>query len=103
MLVKNTAKRAVQHTYFNKNNELIVVEIQGGEVKDIEDKIAEIWLKHGLVTEYVEPKRAKEEKEELLAKIAKLEAENKALKKEEPKEEAKETKTKAKTTTKKGK
>lgn len=97
MLVKNNAKRPVQHSFYNDKQELIIVEIAGGEVKEIQDDIAKLWLKHGLVVEYVEPKKAKEEKEELLAKIAKLEAENAALKKEEVKE-VKETKT-----TKKGK
>lgn len=80
MLVKNPARRSVQHSYYNDSQELIIVEIEGGEVKEIEDKIAKLWLKHGLVVEYVEPKKAKEEKEELLAKIAQLEAENKSLK-----------------------
>lgn len=80
MLVKNPARRSIQHSYYNDSQELIIVEIEGGEVKEIEDKIAKLWLKHGLVVEYVEPKKAKEEKEELLAKIAQLEAENKALK-----------------------
>jgi len=92
MLVKNNARRPVQHTFFNDKLELQIVEIAGGEVKEIQDDIAEIWLKHGLVIEYVEPKKAKEEKEELLAKIAKLEAENKELKKEEVKEVKKTTK-----------
>lgn len=96
MLVKNNAKRPVQHSFYNDKQELIIVEIAGGEVKEIQDDIAKLWLKHGLVVEYVEPKKAKEEKEELLAKIAKLEAEL-AAKKEE-KKETKETKT-----TKKGK
>lgn len=86
MLVKNNAKRPVQHSFYNEKQELIIVEIAGGEVKEIQDDIAKLWLKHGLVVEYVEPKKAKEEKEELLAKIAKLEAENAALKKEEEKE-----------------
>lgn len=86
MLVKNNAKRPVQHSFYNDKQELIIVEIAGGEVKEIQDDIAKLWLKHGLVIEYVEPKKAKEEKEELLAKIAKLEAENAALKKEEEKE-----------------
>ena len=86
MLVKNNFKRPIQHSFYNKKQELIIVEIAGGEIKEIDDEIAKLWLKNGLVIEYVEPKKAKEEKEELLAKIAELEAALKANKKEEVKE-----------------
>ena len=86
MLVKNNAKRPVQHSFYNEKQELIIVEIAGGEVKEIQDDIAKLWLKHGLVVEYVEPKKAKEEKEELLAKIKELESQLKAAKKDEVKE-----------------
>lgn len=89
MLVKNPARRPVQHSFYNDKNELKIIEIQGGEIKEIDDKIAKLWLKHGFVVEYVEPKKAKEEKEELLAKIAKLEAEL-AAKKDEDKGKKKE-------------
>ncbi len=90
MLVKNNAKRPIQHTFYNNKQGLQVVEIAGGEIKEIADDVAKLWLKHGLVTEYIEPKKAKEEKEELLEKIAKLEAENAELKK--AKEETKTSK-----------
>ena len=100
MLVKNNAKRAIQHSYYDDKKELVIIEIAGGEVKDIEDEVAKVWLKHGLVSEYVEPKKAKEEKEELLAKIAKLEAENKALKGAEKAVETDKTETKTTKTTK---
>ena len=97
MLVKNTLKRPVQHTFYNDKQELEIVEIAGGEVKEINDDIAKLWLKHNLVEEYVEPKKAKEEKDELLAKIAKLEAELAAKKEvKEPKEETKKTTKKGK-------
>ena len=86
MLVKNNSKRPIQHSFYNDKQELIIVEIAGGEIKEIDDEIAKLWLKNGLVIEYVEPKKAKEEKEELLAKIAELEAALKANKKEEVKE-----------------
>ena len=90
MLVKNNAKRPVQHSFYNDKQELIIVEIAGGEVKEIQDDIAKLWLKHGLVVEYVEPKKAKEEKEELIARIKELEAQLKAAKKDENKEKEKE-------------
>ena len=93
MLVKNPARRAIQHSFYNDKQELKIIEIQGGEIKEIEDEIAEIWLKHGLVVEYADPKKAKEEKEELLNKIADLEAQLKEQKKDTTKEK----------TTKKGK
>lgn len=108
MLVKNNAKRPIQHTFYNDKQELQIVEILGGEVKEIQNDIAELWLKHGLVVEYVEPKKAKEEKEELLAKIAKLEAELAAKKEEKElvyveEKQAIMTKKEANKTTKKGK
>lgn len=107
MLIKNNRKCPIQHTFYDEKKELQIIEIAGGEVKEIQDDIAELWLKNGLVIEYVEPKKAKEEKEELLAKIAKLEAENAALKEPEEekkaKEEKEEVKKEVKKTTKKGK
>ena len=108
MLVKNNSKRPIQHSFYNEKQELIIVEIAGGEIKDINDEIAKLWLKNGLVIEYVEPKKAKEEKEELLAKIAKLEAELAAKKEEKElvyveEEQAIMTKKEANKKTKKGK
>lgn len=85
MLIQNKSSHAYQHSGYNKKMELEIVEIKAGEIKEIDDKIAEKWLKTGKVVEYVEPKAAKEEKDELLAQIEKLKAENKKLKEAKPK------------------
>lgn len=85
MLIQNKSSHAFQHSKYNEKMELEIVEIKAGEIKEIEDKIAEKWLKTNKVVEYVEPKAAKEEKDELLAEIEKLKAENKKLKESKPK------------------
>lgn len=88
MKIVNKSKCPFQHSFMDAKHQLKIVEIQPGEVKEVEDKIAQIWLKTGKVVEYVEPKEAKEKENELLAQIEKLKAENAKLK------EAKKTKKK---------
>ena len=80
MKLHNKSKHIFQHSYFDDKMELVKVEIGVGEVKDIDDDIAKIWLKTGEVVEFVAPEEAKEEKDELLKEIEKLKAENKKLK-----------------------
>ena len=80
MKLHNKSKHTFQHSYFDDKMELVKVEIGVGEVKDIDDDIAKIWLKTGEVVEFVAPEEAKEEKDELLKEIEKLKAENKKLK-----------------------
>lgn len=85
MLIQNKSNRPIQHSEYSKDFKLKIIEIKAGEVKEIEDSIAQKWLKSGLVTEYVEPKAAKEKETELLKEIEKLKAENKKLKEDKPK------------------
>lgn len=80
MLLQNKSSYSLQHSEYDKNFKLQIIEIKAGEVKEIDDKIAEKWLKTGLVVEYVEPKAAKAKEDELLAEIEKLKAENAKLK-----------------------
>lgn len=89
MKLHNKSSHPFQHSYFDKNMDLISIEINAGEIKDIDDEIAEIWLKTGQVVEFVEPQEAKEEKNELLKEIEKLKAENEELKTKEEKPKAK--------------
>lgn len=91
MKLHNKSSHPFQHSYFDKNMDLISIEINAGEIKDIDDEIAKIWLKTGQVVEFVEPQEAKEEKNELLKEIEKLKAENEELKtkEEKPKTKAK--------------
>lgn len=56
------------------------IKFAAGEVKDIPADIAEIWLKINGIVEYVDPEKNKVKEAAALAKIAKLEAENKELK-----------------------
>ena len=90
MNLHNKSSHPFQHSYFDKNMDLISIEINAGEIKDIDDEIAKIWLKTGQVVEFVEPQEAKEEKNELLKEIEKLKAENEELKTKEEKPKAKE-------------
>lgn len=85
MLIQNKSNHPLQHSEYSKDFKLKIIEIKAGEVKEIDDSIAQKWLKSGLVAEYVEPKAAKEEKDELLKEIEKLKAENKKLKESKPK------------------
>ena len=80
MKLQNKSKYVFQHTYFDDKMDLVKVEIGVGEVKDIDDEIAKIWLKTGEIVEFIDPKQAKEEKDELLKEVEKLKAENKKLK-----------------------
>ena len=83
MKIVNKAKHPFQHSYLDEKLNLQIVEIGAGEIKDIDDEIAKVWLSTGKVAEYVEPKEAKEKENELLKEIEKLKAENAKLK--EPK------------------
>lgn len=87
MKLHNKSGHAFQHSHYDKNFNLVIVEIKAGEVKEIDDEIAKKWLATGQVVEYVAPQEARaleDENKELKAKIAELE---KVAKKEEVKEE----------------
>lgn len=96
MKLHNKSSHPFQHSYFDKNMDLVSIEIKAGEIKEIDDKIAKVWLKTGNVVEFVEPQEAKEEKDELLKEIEKLKAENAKLKSKDDKPKVKENKPKAK-------
>lgn len=85
MKIHNKSKHPFQHSYYDKKMVLHIVEIGAGEIKEIEDDIAKVWLKTGEVVEFVAPEEAKEEKDELLKEIEKLKAENAKLKEAKPK------------------
>lgn len=80
MKIHNKAKHAFQHSLYNTQNGVTLIEIQAGEIKDIPDEIAQIWINTGEVVEFVEPKQAKELEDEnakLKAELNKLKAEPK--------------------------
>lgn len=80
MKLHNKSKHPFQHSHFDEKMELVSIEIGAGEVKDIDDEIAKVWLKTGEVVEFVEPVEAKAKEDELKAEIEKLKAENAKLK-----------------------
>lgn len=87
MKLQNKAQNAFQASYYNDKMQLVIIEIQAGEIKDITDeKIAKQWLKTGKVVEFSDPAEAKAKEKELLAEIEKLKAENAELKGEEKEE-----------------
>ena len=86
MKVQNKSRRTYQHSELNKEGKLIIIDIKPGEIKEISDKIAKVWLKTGDVIEYADPK----EQAELQDENAKLKAEIAALK--SPKKTAKKAK-----------
>ena len=88
MKLQNKAKNAFQASYYNDKMQLVIIEIQAGEIKDITDeKIAKQWLSTGKVVEFSDPAESKAKEKELLAEIEKLKAENAELKGEEKEEE----------------
>ena len=90
MKLQNKAKNAFQASYYNDKMQLVIIEIQAGEIKDITDeKIAKQWLRTGKVVEFSDPAEAKAKEKELLAEIEKLKAENAELKGNEKEEEEK--------------
>lgn len=92
MKLHNQANHAFQHSFMNDKNDLVIVEIKAGEIKEIDDEIAKIWLKTGEVVEFVEPKEAKElenENAKLKAELEKLKAPQKADAKKAVKKTAK--------------
>ena len=82
MKLYNKSKRAYQHSYFDDKNKLVSITLLPKETKEIDDTIAEIWLKTGEVVEYADPKEVKETQAKLEDENAKLKAEIEALKAE---------------------
>lgn len=85
MKLHNKAKHAFQHSIADEIEGVKIIEIGAGEVKDIPEDIAKIWLKTGEVVEFIEPKEAKALENE----NAKLKAELEAIKKTAPKKAVK--------------
>lgn len=79
MKVQNKSRRIYQHSFYNAKGVLQLINLCPGEILDIDDKVAQVWLKTGDVIEYADPKdHAKLEDEN-----AKLKAELAALKDKE--------------------
>lgn len=77
MKLHNKAKHAFQHSIYDTKEGVKIIEIGAGEIKNIPNDIAEIWLKTGEVVEFVEPKQAKaleDENAKLKAELEKLQA-----------------------------
>lgn len=82
MKLYNKSKRTYQHSYFDKDNKLVMVNLYPRQSAEIADDIAKKWLATGEVVEYVDPAEAKKEKAAAAEKQAELEAENAKLKAE---------------------
>ena len=89
MKLHNKSKHPFQHSYLDKNFNLVSVEIGAGEIKEIDDKIAQVWLKTGQCVEFVAPEDLKAKEEKLNKEIEKLKEENAKLKVKEEKPKAK--------------
>lgn len=84
MKIQNKSKHPFQHSYYDKSMKLIIIEIQAGEIKEIDDEIAKIWLKTGQCVEFVAPEDLKAKEEKLNKEIEKLKEENAKLKETKP-------------------
>lgn len=89
MKVHNKSNHPFQHSYLDDRKQLVIVEINAGEIKEIDDKVADIWLKTGECVEFVAPEDLKAKEQELNKEIEKLKAENAKLKTVKPKAKAK--------------
>lgn len=79
MKVQNKSRRTYQHSYFNEKGALVIIELLPGSVKEVDDKIAETWLKTGDVIEYADPKeqaKLADENAKLKEELAKLKGES---------------------------
>lgn len=76
MKIQNKSKRTYQHSELDGLGQITIIDIKPGEIKEVNEKIAEVWLKTGDVVEYADPKDQAELKDE----NAKLKAELAALK-----------------------
>ena len=72
MLIKNISQRKFLHALTDENGEQVIISIEPDETKEIEDFIAEIWLKTGDVVKVDDGSKDKE--------IERLKAENEKLK-----------------------
>lgn len=89
MKLHNKSNYPLQHSYLDEKMHLVSVDIKAGEIKEIDDEIAKVWLKTGAVVEFVAPEEAKEKEEKLNKEIEKLKAENAKLKSSKPKTKTK--------------
>lgn len=80
MKLHNKSKHPYQHSYLDDKNNLQSIVLNVGEVKEIPDNIAKIWIKMGEIVEFVAPEDAKATEKALLAQIEALKAENQKLK-----------------------
>lgn len=80
MKIQNKSKHPFQHSYFDEKMKLVSIEIAPGEIKDIKEEIAKVWIKTGECVEFVAPEDLKAKEEKLNKEIEKLKAENKKLK-----------------------
>lgn len=80
MRLENKSERTFQHSYFNKDNKLVILDLKPNENKEIPDDIAAIWLATKEVVEYIDPAIAKAQQQALEDENAKLKAELDKLK-----------------------
>ena len=80
MKVFNKSKRIYQESNIDKNGNIKFVNLLPNTCLEVDDKIAQKWLKTGEVVEYAEPEDVKAKEDELKAEIEKLKAENAKLK-----------------------
>lgn len=80
MRLENKSERTFQHSYFDKDNKLVILDLKPRENKEIPDEIAAIWLATKEVIEYIDPAVAKAQKQALEDENAKLKAELDKLK-----------------------
>ena len=59
MRLYNKSKRIYQHSFYNKQNKLEVLNLKPGQNAEIPTEVAKLWLATGDIVEYVDPKEAK--------------------------------------------
>lgn len=82
MKVQNKSRRTYQHSYYNAKGVLQILNLCPGDILDIDEKIAQVWLKTGDVVEYADPKdhaKLEDENAQLKAELAALKGKEKSL------------------------
>ena len=80
MKVLNKTKVTYQESSIDSNGNIKFINLKPGEAIEVDDAIAEKWLKINGIEEFIEPADAKKIEAKLNAEIEKLKAENTKLK-----------------------
>lgn len=80
MKLYNRTKMIYQESFIDKDGNVKFINLEPNKTVEVDEKLAEKWLKIDGVEEYIDPEKAKKEEAKLKAEIEQLKAENDKLK-----------------------